>query len=102
MNTIVREVEIGVGKILNAAKNSNVYICGHSAGAHLAAMMLYVDFEKKYNISSNSLSGLILVSGVFDLVPLVETEININLKMNLNVAGQNSPLLIKKIIFFFK
>lgn len=60
-------------------------------------MMLYVDFENKYNIPVNPLAGLILVSGVFDLVPLVETEININLKMDATIAKQNSPMMLQDI-----
>lgn len=32
MNQIVEQVEIGVAKILKAAQNSKVFICGHSAG----------------------------------------------------------------------
>jgi arylformamidase len=95
MNQIVEQVEIGVAKILKIAQksNSNVYVGGHSAGAHLASMMLYVDFENKYNVTADLLAGLILVSGVFDLQPIVETEINDNIKMDLNVAKKNSPLL---------
>lgn len=93
LTEIVSQVEWGVAKILANAQDSSVYICGHSAGAHLAAMMLHTDFKQKFNIESNiNLRGLFLVSGVYDLTPLLETDINDNLKMDLNEATSCSPL----------
>jgi arylformamidase len=78
---------------LKNARNSEIYLCGHSAGAHLASMMLYTDFVNKFNVSSESIKGLILVSGIYDLIPLIQTEINENLKMDLIEANNCSPLL---------
>ena len=62
-------------------------------------MILYTDFEIKYNICTKPLAGLILVSGVFDLTPIIETDINDNLKMDLNIAKQYSPLLLENVKF---
>ena len=47
----------------------------------------------KYNVDSSRIKGLIPVSGVFDLRPLLKTDINDNPKMDLNEAENISPLL---------
>lgn len=54
----------------------NVWLGGHSAGAHLAASMIHPKVHKKINIK-----GFILISGIFDLNPLLETSINDALKL---------------------
>ena len=99
MDQLVVEVERSVAKILEFAQKSSskVYLCGHSAGAHLAAMMLYVDFTAKYpSVSSiQNLAGFILVSGCYRLEPLLRTDVNDNLKMNAQLARQLSPLLFE-------
>jgi arylformamidase len=55
--------------------------------------MLYTDFEAKYNVKSDRIRAVIPVSGVFDLRPLIHTDVNDNLKMDLNEASELSPLL---------
>lgn len=97
MDRVVLDCERAVAKILQFAahSSSNVYVCGHSAGAHLAAMMLFVDFDAKYGLfdCNQHLKGLILVSGCFNLVPLLRTDVNDNLRMNIEMAKQMSPML---------
>jgi arylformamidase len=56
-------------------------------------MMLHVDFNALYNVPAEQTFNLILVSGVFDLRPLVQTDINDNLKLDLKSATKFSPLL---------
>lgn len=81
---------------------SGLYLCGHSAGAHLAAMVLSTDWSQ-YNVTpqikgkvhhvtqawpryhSSFLSGCpvgaLLVSGIYDLLPILSTYVNEPLKM---------------------
>lgn len=73
--------------------NSKVYICGHSAGGHLATMLLFSDFKNLYNVDASNLKGIISVSGIFDLRPLLETDVNDNLKMDVDESTKMSPLL---------
>lgn len=102
MDRLVLEVERAVAKILQFAGQSasKVYLCGHSAGAHLASMMLFVNFNAKYGAMccNENLAGLILVSGCFNLEPLLRTDVNDNLRMNTEMARQMSPMtmLIEK------
>jgi len=55
----------------------NIWLGGHSAGAHLAASMI------NPNVYGNvDIKGFILISGVYDLNPLMETSMNDILKLN--------------------
>lgn len=102
LHEIINQIEKGISKVLQLAEESNVYIGGHSAGAHLAALMLHTDFHKKFSLdfSQNRLKGLILVSGVYDLTPLIKTNENAALKMDLAIAESASPLLKHEMSFF--
>ncbi|KAM5216755.1 kynurenine formamidase isoform 5-T5 [Hipposideros larvatus] len=66
-----------------------IYLCGHSAGAHLAAMMLLANWTK-HGVTPN-LKGFFLVSGIYDLEPIVHTSVNARLLMTLEDAQRNSP-----------
>ncbi|MBZ3876575.1 Kynurenine formamidase [Sciurus carolinensis] len=66
-----------------------IYLCGHSAGAHLAAMMLLANWTK-HGVTPN-LRGFFLVSGVYNLQPIVFTSQNAPLLMTLEDAQRNSP-----------
>uniref|UniRef100_A0A8C9IJJ4 Kynurenine formamidase n=1 Tax=Piliocolobus tephrosceles TaxID=591936 RepID=A0A8C9IJJ4_9PRIM len=71
--------------------NEGIYLCGHSAGAHLAAMMLLANWTK-HGVTPN-LKGFFLVSGVFDLEPIMYTSQNVALQLTLEDAQRNSPQL---------
>ena len=60
-----------------------VFTAGHSAGAHLAACAL--------TESDASLRGAILVSGIFDLAPLLRTTLNEPLGLTPATARRWSP-----------
>ncbi|XP_055971435.1 kynurenine formamidase [Sorex fumeus] len=69
--------------------NKGMYLCGHSAGAHLLAMMLLVDWTKQ-RVSPN-FRGFFLVSGIYDLEPITYTSHNDLLSLTLEDARRNSP-----------
>lgn len=94
MDEIVVCVERALVKLLQWAAKLSIKVCvaGHSAGAHLASMLLLVDWKTKYNIDPCIFGGFFLISGVFDLVPLVSTYINKPIKMNIDLAKHLSPL----------
>ena len=61
-----------------------VVIGGHSAGSHLCAMLLH---NSKSSWAQNEpnihlIRGMVHISGVFDLTPLVNTYVNDPLKLN--------------------
>mgnify|MGYP004591211725 CR=1 FL=1 len=63
----------------------NVWISGHSAGAHLASSILYdiswLDKMMK-NEYLNLLKGIVLIGGVYNLNPLLDTNIVTPLKLS--------------------
>ena len=71
-----------------------IYLSGHSAGAHLCAMVLMSDWFKNLDPESKSrFNGVFYQSGIFDLRPLLSTSINEPLKMNEESAATLSPFL---------
>jgi arylformamidase len=73
-----------------------MYIVGHSAGGHLAAMLMATDWELfDPGLSANVLKGICAVSGLFDLVPIHLSYINKVLKMDMETAKCNSPVRLE-------
>ncbi|KAL8163396.1 UNVERIFIED_CONTAM: hypothetical protein K2H54_019563 [Gekko kuhli] len=70
--------------------SSGFYLLGHSAGAHLAAMVLSTDWTE-FGVVPN-IKGAFLLSGVYDLEPIMHTYVNDALHINWEVAQLNSPL----------
>jgi arylformamidase len=68
-----------------------LYIAGHSAGAHLAAMLLTTDW-KPFNLNNDLIKGVCLVSGLYNLIPIYLSDINEVLHMNYEEALRNSPV----------
>ena len=66
--------------------SSKIVIAGSSAGAHLAAM-----YSLKKKPAYNHL-GNILVSGIYDIQPLMKTSIDKVLSIDADIAIRNSPL----------
>ena len=60
-------------------------LVGHSAGAHLVAMNLCTINETKY-------AGALLISGIYDLEPILHTSINNDIKLNATTANNLSPI----------
>ncbi|MBN3313452.1 CANT1 nucleotidase, partial [Atractosteus spatula] len=91
MDLMVSQVRRSVASVVQQYSHiSGVYLCGHSAGAHLAAMVLCTDWSQ-YSTTPN-IKGAFLVSGIYDLVPLMSTYVNDPLKMTEDVALRNSPM----------
>ncbi|KAM3923655.1 kynurenine formamidase [Leptodactylus fuscus] len=91
MDLIVAQVRRSIAAVQRLyPQNTGVYLCGHSAGAHLVAMTLCTDWTK-YEVTP-SIKGAVLVSGVYDLLPILQTYVNDALKMSQEVALKNSPI----------
>lgn len=69
-------------------------IAGSSAGAHLCAMMMSFDW-RSIGAPACPVTCGVLISGVYDLRPLVNTYINAPLLLNESSASAISPLLNK-------
>ena len=69
-----------------------IHVAGHSAGAQLAAMTMLGDSRGVNGPGSVSIAGGVLVSGVYELEPLIGTSINDALGLDADAARRNSPL----------
>lgn len=67
-----------------------MYVMGHSAGAHLASMLM-VDGN------TNFLKGVISLSGLFSLEPIVLSYINDTLNLDMDTATRNSPVNLEPL-----
>ncbi len=71
------------------------HLSGHSAGGHLAAMMLATDWPTyDSQIPTDVIRTGMLISGVFELEPVVHTSLNEGPKMDIPEAIAESPTFI--------
>jgi arylformamidase len=66
-----------------------IVVAGSSAGAHLTAMVAQCSLQHSYR-----LHGAVLVSGIYELEPLISTTINDALALNAESALAISPALL--------
>jgi arylformamidase len=68
-------------------------VSGHSAGGHLAACLLATDWRAlDASLPSDLVVAAYAISGLFDLVPMIETSINNALRLDRATARAASPL----------
>jgi arylformamidase len=67
-------------------------VAGSSAGGHLAGMVLASGWQENYGMDATAIAGAVLLSGLYDLTPLVDTHINDWMHLSLEDAHRNSPL----------
>ncbi len=67
-------------------------VTGHSAGGHLAAAMLATDWAE-YDLPDDLVTAGFGISGLYDLRPLIATQLNTALKLDDRSAQKASPLL---------
>ena len=72
---------------------AKIFVTGHSAGAHLAAMMMAALWQKwQADLPADLVKGGLVVSGVFDLEPLVHAPfVNVDLNLTVERATRLSP-----------
>lgn len=64
-----------------------MYVVGHSAGGHLAAMLMIANGNDCHSL----LRGVVSISGLFNLIPIQLSRINSALQMDVATATRNSP-----------
>jgi len=70
--------------VASLSRFDRLMLAGSSAGAHLAAMVALAGDRR--------VKGAVLVSGIYDLEPLIGTSINEALGLDAATAARNSPL----------
>ncbi|MDE2384548.1 MAG: alpha/beta hydrolase [Alphaproteobacteria bacterium] len=74
-------------KVLGEAERGAVVVTGHSAGGHLAAAHLVEDWAA-HGLPANPLAGVISLSGVFDVTPLLQTSLQADLQLTAAQAAE--------------
>lgn len=68
-------------------------VAGHSAGGHLAAMLVATDWLSRG--LPGAVAGAVAISGVFDLEPLLQVSFNNDLKLDAAQARASSPIHLR-------
>jgi arylformamidase len=63
-----------------------VLLAGHSAGAHLVAMMFATDWTSR-GLNPRAFCGGLAISGIYDLVPLLQVSMNADLHLDRAAAA---------------
>ena len=69
-----------------------LYVAGSSAGAHLAAMLLVRGWQQRYGLGDHAVAGAVLLSGIYDIEPLIGTYIDAALQLSPADAESLSPI----------
>ena len=81
--------------VLNEDERRNIVVTGHSAGGHLAALHLATDW-RTYGLPENPIGGVIAISGIYDVGPLMQTSMNVDIRITQDTA-LNLNLMTTKI-----
>ncbi len=68
-------------------------VAGHSAGGHLAAMLVATDWRARG--LPTAVAGAVAISGVFDLEPLLQVSFNDDLQLDAAQARAVSPIHLR-------
>jgi len=93
----VREVRSAVAWIHHHADRygldrDRIHVGGSSAGGHLAGMLAAGGWQDKYRIPDDAIKGVLALSGLFDLRPLCDIDVNEWLRLYPDQAERLSPM----------
>jgi len=91
VDTIIAQMRAATRELARLGRP--LVISGHSAGGHLAACLLATDWPAYDSALPKALvTAAYAISGLFDLVPLLDTSINKALRLDPTAAKAASPL----------
>jgi arylformamidase len=95
LDTIVEQVIRGIVWTAKNAKRiggdgQRIYLYGHSAGAHLAAMGLAEDWTR-HGLPADLIRGATMVSGIYDVEPVLHISVNDLIKLTPDRVNALSP-----------
>jgi arylformamidase len=101
IDDIVRQIRVATAWLAQNARRygadaSKLYMCGHSAGAHLAAMMAATYWPSVSTLlPTDVVKGAVCISGIYDLDPLRFTAVNQDIHLDDAAAKRLSPTLMQ-------
>ena len=72
---------------------ASIHVAGHSAGGHLAAMLLSTDWPNNYGLPADTVKSVTAISGLYDLAPFPHTFLQPELRLTPDEVEKNSPIL---------
>lgn len=66
---------------------ASISLSGHSAGAHLCAEILAVDWSSR-GLDPDFISGAVLISGIYDPAPALRTSVNAQLRLTPDIISR--------------
>lgn len=81
LDEIAAEIRAALDWLAASGRGLRLYVAGHSAGGHLAAMML----------GHRCVAGVLAISGLYDLEPIRLCYLNEKLRLSEDAARRNSP-----------
>ena len=69
-------------------------VSGHSAGGHLAAMLLATDWQGEYGLPADLIKGVLCISGLYDLRPFPWSWLQPKLRLTGRDIDDYSPLFL--------
>ncbi|MGU7778934.1 alpha/beta hydrolase [Burkholderia sp. PU8-34] len=70
-----------------------IHVCGSSAGGHLVGMLYADDWQARFNLPRDVIKGVVALSGLFDIRPLCDINVNEWLRLYPDQAALLSPAL---------
>lgn len=97
LDEVVRQVRAAASWVVrNIADHGGdpgrIVIGGHSAGAHLGAMLLCTAWREDYGLRGDPFAGAVLVSGLYDIAPLRYSYLQPSIQLDEASVLRNSPL----------
>lgn len=71
---------------------TRLFVSGHSAGGHLAAMVAATEWHGRYGLPRRVVAGAVAISGLFDLEPIRLSFLNRDLRLTPDQVWRNSPV----------
>jgi len=96
MDTLIAQCRAAMGWTRTHARDlggdgDRIFVAGHSAGAHIAVMMLLAD-QAGTIAPAPFLRGGTAISGLYDLEPVRRSYVNADLRLTPEQALRNSPI----------
>jgi arylformamidase len=78
---------------------TKLHLSGHSAGAHLAVMMMATDWKAfGSDLPANPIKSVTAISGVYDLDPIPHLSTNADIRLDAAMARNLSPMFITPVV----
>jgi arylformamidase len=95
---IVREVRSAIAWLYRNASAygidpERIHVGGSSAGGHLSGMLFADDWQRSFNVPQDVVKGILCLSGLLDIRPLCDINLNEWLRLHPEQAALLSPAL---------